>query len=151
MAPTVPDALGGKGSSASSTLSDHLQQVIHNLMGEVLKTFPEKEWPQLQIALDQWRFPYWDWALKKTAYDETIDYDIPLVLYDKNVLILKPDSTSNKDLKPMSNPLYRFGMSNGITMGDKSLDRSAEKMADFRLKPVRVVDRSQGIDATIDV
>ena len=120
-------------------------------MGEILKTFSEKEWPQLQIALDQWRFPYWDWALKKTAYDKTIDYDIPLVLYDKNVLILKPDSTSNKDLKPMPNPLYRFGMSNGITMGDKSLDRSAEKMADFRLKPVRVVDRSQGIDATIDV
>ncbi|KAF7537431.1 hypothetical protein G7054_g3742 [Neopestalotiopsis clavispora] len=112
------------------------EQVIYELMKDEVKKFQGEE-DQFLTALESWRFPYWDWALKKPLSDSTNhDYNVPLVIRDMKVQIRQPGSAG---LLPYINAFYQFTMPNGITMGDDSLKVGIggkyDPLTDLRITP----------------
>ncbi|KAI1474550.1 Di-copper centre-containing protein [Daldinia eschscholtzii] len=109
------------------------EQVIFEHMKEEINKYPEEDKPALKEAARTWRFPYWDWALKKPIDgEERRDYNVPLAILNKTVHIRQP---ANELLVPYENALYQFTMPNRIAMGDWSL-----KSEDQDLRVTEVVD-----------
>ena len=81
-------------------------------MKQVLSEFPPDQQQELKPAVDNWRYPYWDWALAQ-APNECID--IPELMTLTNVSVQRPNGITEM----ISNPMYRyaFPMTNGEILG----------------------------------
>ena len=85
-------------------------------MDEVIPKFPEHEQNDLKLAAEQWRLPYWDWAMKKPIYDTDpvlYDYDVPQLTRLEAVKIRVPGG-----LKWVKNPLHAFRMPKNAPMSN---------------------------------
>ncbi|KAH6990001.1 common central domain of tyrosinase-domain-containing protein [Ilyonectria destructans] len=101
------------------------EQVIYHLMKDEAKKYDVSNQPDLLKAAEFWRFPYWDWALKKpdptnpkSKDKSTYDYNVPVFLGLKEVEIRLP---TPQGFGTCRNAFYQFEMSNDIAMGDESL------------------------------
>ncbi|KAI8159639.1 hypothetical protein K4K49_007537 [Colletotrichum sp. SAR 10_70] len=58
------------------------EQVIYELMKEEAEKFPASERSSMLESAKSWRFPYWDWALKKKDPKQggKKDYTVPLII-----------------------------------------------------------------------
>lgn len=80
---------------------------------EVIPGFDADDQPALIEAADTWRWPYWDWALKR--HDATgAEYDLPQLFYQTTVEVRTKTGVSKFD-----NPFSAFKMPNGVAMGDQ--------------------------------
>jgi tyrosinase len=70
-------------------------------MNTIVKQFPQEQQEDIQIAVDHWRYPYWDWALADPA---THLLDIPELMRLPTIQIQRPDGTT----PTIDNPLYRY-------------------------------------------
>lgn len=103
--------------------------------------YPGEDQPQLLEAAQSWRFPYWDWALKKPIPDcpGLVDYTVPIAVLQKQVKIRRPTS---QGLEDFPNAFYQFTMPGNITMGDTSLQepgkdcpKGLRELKDLRITP----------------
>ena len=103
-------------------------------MKEEVKKYSEWEKPDLLEAAENWRMPYWDWAMKKQLPESPgkRDYNVPLVVLDKKVHIRQPTTLGHGDCE---NAFYQFKMSDDITMGDSSLGNDENRLEDLRIHP----------------
>ncbi|CAG7556435.1 unnamed protein product [Fusarium equiseti] len=94
------------------------EQVIYEMMKKEAGKFDEQDREQLLEAAKSWRFPFWDWALKKQGPGKggKYDYHIPLVIQVEEVYIRSPAGFST-----VKNAFYQYNMPGGVTMGDESL------------------------------
>jgi tyrosinase len=93
--------------------------------------YPKGEQDQLREALETWRFPYWDWALKKPVSDSSKDYTVPLVVKQQSVVVRQPTVLG---YGPIPNAFYQFSMPKNISMGDHSLAND-DPLQDLRIVP----------------
>ncbi|KAK0671448.1 common central domain of tyrosinase-domain-containing protein [Cercophora samala] len=127
------------------------EQVIYGLMEKVAATFSEAEQADMRQALESWRFPYWDWAMKKPNPRHPSDpdnYNIPIIFPYGGVEIKVPASFKpNPDLPPFPNtgvwnPFYQFTMPKPYTsMGDKTLGDLAIQGKTYKLKDENGVEK----------
>lgn len=83
------------------------------MRNEIIPRFATDDQPALVEAADVWRWPYWDWALKR--HDTSgAEYDLPQLFYQPTVEVRNPTGTANVD-----NPFSVFKMPNGVAMGDQ--------------------------------
>ncbi|KAF2004872.1 Di-copper centre-containing protein [Amniculicola lignicola CBS 123094] len=107
------------------------EQAIYELMKKEFNKYKElgidqvPDLPELEEALHSWRFPYWDWALKKpTPENKNIrDYTVPEVFYTEKVTVRQPPPLNVADV---SNAFYKFTMPEGMTFGDARLKSEDE-------------------------
>ncbi|KAL9032333.1 MAG: hypothetical protein Q9214_008013, partial [Letrouitia sp. 1 TL-2023] len=114
---------------------------------EVFK-FPSSERSKLLEAAESWRWPYWDWAMKKPVPGQPhkVDYNVPLVILTREVQIRLPTTLGYGNVP---NAFYQFTMPKGITMGDPSLeDKDKDPLKDLRIFPV---DYNKGYKYPFDV
>ncbi|KAF4457681.1 Di-copper centre-containing protein [Fusarium austroafricanum] len=125
------------------------EQVIYNLMRDEVNRYPQDDQAALLKALESWRFPYWDWAMKKARdpnNENDLNYDIPLVMNDTEVEIrLPPPQMTGK----VRNAFHHFSMPGNITMGDKSLESQDEddnlrKLKDLSVHAMDINDQDLG-------
>lgn len=93
-------------------------------MDEVIPKFPEHEQIDLIRAAEQWRLPYWDWAMKKPIYDTDpvwYDYDVPQLIRLEAVKIRVPGG-----FKWVKNPLYAFRMPKNAPMSSGKVSHVEE-------------------------
>lgn len=111
-------------------------------MKEEAKKFAADEVDDLLAAAKSWRFPYWDWALKKPDPKQggKYDYTIPLVVQQEKVSIRLPSGTGFGEVE---NAFYQFTMPEKMAMGDQGL-ASKNPLEDLRITP------SQGHDSELD-
>lgn len=86
------------------------------IIDEVIPKFPEHEQIDLKYAAEQWRLPYWDWAMKQPIYDTDpvwYDYDVPQLTRLEAVKTRVPGG-----LKWVKNPLYAFRMPKNAPMSN---------------------------------
>ena len=85
-------------------------------MKEEVNSYPDAEKPDLIKATQTWRFPSWDWALKKPlpGNPQKRDYNIPLVLLPEKVHIRLPTILGSGEYP---NAFHHFIMPGGIKMG----------------------------------
>ena len=113
--------------------ADTQQQVIYELMKEEAQKFAPSDIEALLDAAKSWRFPYWDWAMKKPDPSQggKYDYNVPLVIRQRKVSIRLPFGGGFGEV---DNAFYQFTMPNNIAMGDESL-ASKDKLTDLRITP----------------
>lgn len=93
------------------------QRMYETMINEIIPTFHESERKELKKAADLWRFPFWDWAVKKPSEDgEHPNYNVPKIIRPVEVEVRTPDGSAK-----IPNPFHQFWMANGKTMGDDSL------------------------------
>ena len=109
-------------------------------MKEEAHKYPSVEKPDLEAA-ESWRFPYWDWALKKPVPGQPHkrNYNVPLVVLPK-VRISLPTVLDYGDVE---NAFYQFTMPGGITMGDPNL-QDKNSLKDLRINPSVIRDSDDG-------
>lgn len=118
-------------------------------MKQEVDKYPGTEREALLTALQAWRLPYWDWALKKPdpQNPKNFDYNVPLVVREKQVNIRLP---TIQGYGPCPNAFYQFTMPDGIKMGDQSLEHEDKDI----LKDLRItkdVVKVEGETYTIPV
>jgi Common central domain of tyrosinase len=100
------------------------------MVDEIIPNFPAEEQAELKKAADEWRYPFWDFAVKKPNADGTEwNYDAPKCIREKEVEVKVP---GGKETIP--NPFYQFRMPNGYTMGDDRIKPNV-----VTREPVRVL------------
>lgn len=67
-------------------------------------------------AAQQWRLPYWDWAVKQD-YLSPSNYGVPEVFTQQSVTILDFNGSQIQ----VDNPLWRFVNPRNVAMGDPSM------------------------------
>ncbi|KAJ4258014.1 hypothetical protein NW762_008151 [Fusarium torreyae] len=112
-----------------------LLQVIYELMKEEAGNFADDEREELLEAAKSWRFPFWDWALKKEDRNDPSqrgkrDYNVPLVIQSKKVSVRLPTGVGFGEVE---NAFYQFTMPGKIAMGDESLANEKEPLLDLRI------------------
>ena len=70
-------------------------------MKDVVSEFPENQRASLKPALDNWRMPFWDWALPRK--DSTVLF-VPELLSMNTVEVRRPTGLT----ETIDNPLYRY-------------------------------------------
>ena len=90
------------------------------MINDVIPQFPKSDQADLKKAADVWRFPYWDFATKKTDASGERNYNVPKLVRVKEVEVRVPGGTAR-----IPNPFYQFKMPDGLTMGDKKLGANA--------------------------
>ncbi|KAF5005500.1 hypothetical protein FDECE_8078 [Fusarium decemcellulare] len=115
------------------------EQVIYELMKEEARKFAPDEVPSLLEAATSWRFPYWDWAMKKPDPKQggKYDYNIPLVIQNKTVSIRLPFGSGFGEVE---NAFYQFTMPGKVAMGDESL-ASKDPLQDLRIAASKGFDQ----------
>ncbi|KAF5988305.1 di-copper centre-containing protein [Fusarium bulbicola] len=114
------------------------EQAIYELMKEEIQRFPPSDQHALHEALASWRFPYWDWAMKKARNPDNendLTYDVPLVLKQEEVEIRVPPPQMTRKIR---NALHHFQMPQGMIMGDEKLISKDKSPEGRRLKDLRV-------------
>ncbi|KAJ5833967.1 tyrosinase [Penicillium riverlandense] len=96
------------------------QRLQEVLMQEVLPKIPSAEQVKWKKEIEKFRVPYWDWAMpspelpkNKTAADKIKRDWLPPDSWEAVVPIFIPGHEG-----PIANPLYKFSMPEGKTMGD---------------------------------
>ncbi|KZT32118.1 hypothetical protein SISSUDRAFT_1067183 [Sistotremastrum suecicum HHB10207 ss-3] len=80
------------------------QRLYEIMRDEIIPSFPQSQQSNLFAAARTWRFPYWDWAQKKSRPGfKAPNYDVPLLVKSANVDVL---TSTGKQTIP--NPLYSF-------------------------------------------
>ncbi len=102
------------------------------MVKEIIPGFPKSDQADLKKAAEEWRFPFWDWAMKKKDDKGVGNYDVPKVARLPEVEVRVPGGTSK-----IPNPFYQFVMPDGKAMGDEDL-----KPDIVTREPVRCLCRS---------
>ena len=76
---------------------------------------PDDEKQAWKRAASHWRFPYWDWALKRKWFQPE-DYGVPELVYLPQIQITLPHNQT----RTLTNPLYQFTNPSLKSMGDKA-------------------------------
>lgn len=63
-------------------------------------------------AANIWRLPYWDWAVMKSDTRRRSNYNVPKIVRMKKIWLKGPEGFTYVD-----NPMYRFSMPGGQSMG----------------------------------
>lgn len=80
------------------------QQAVHECMKKVVNTFPPQEQDRLKPAVDNWRYPYWDWAFVENPRNPTIDLiTVPELLRAEKVPVVTDTGPGE-----IPNPLLRY-------------------------------------------
>lgn len=79
------------------------QQATQTYMQEILGEFPQTDQIAMQPALDAWRFPYWDWALRRDVKTDGQRLSMPSLFKQEEVEVMGP-----MGLMRIPNPLYRY-------------------------------------------
>jgi tyrosinase len=117
-------------------------------MKEEIERFPSSDQKALHEALASWRFPYWDWAMKKqrdSNNEHGLKYDIPLVLNYEEVEIRVPPPQMTLKVR---NAFHHFSMPGGITMGDRILE---SKDPDPKVRSLKDLRIHAGIDENVRI
>ncbi|MCJ1266573.1 hypothetical protein MMC22_006458, partial [Lobaria immixta] len=89
------------------------EQRIHEIMTQVIiPKYPRHNQEQLTHAANTWRLPYWDWAVLKFDARRRPTYNIPKIVRMKRIRLKGPEGFTCVD-----NPMYRFSMPGGQSMG----------------------------------
>lgn len=100
-------------------------------MKKEVNEFDEADRPELLAAAKTWRFPYWDWALKKKTGPKTSDYDVPQVIKSDTVKIRRPGKAEEEEYP---NAFWQFVMLDRTAMGHKSLaSKDKDPKKDLRI------------------
>lgn len=83
-----------------------------------MNDFPPQKREELKPALDSWRMPYWDWALRDNVTKELI---IPELLEQNTVSVLRPSGLT----ETIGNPLLRYA----FPMNDGKIDGITDSFA----------------------
>ena len=70
-------------------------------MTDVVSEFPQDQQVSLKPALDNWRMPYWDWAL---ARQRSTQLFVPELMSTEKVPVRRPNGLTES----IDNPLYRY-------------------------------------------
>lgn len=102
------------------------------MITEIIPKVPTDFRAEWKAAADNWRFPYWDWAQKKSRPDNNKDkgkdsealkfklvYDIPLIAKEAQIVVLDYQHPERplELLAPIGNPMFKFTMPGGAQMG----------------------------------
>ncbi|KZS90419.1 Di-copper centre-containing protein [Sistotremastrum niveocremeum HHB9708] len=80
------------------------QRLYEIMRDDIIPSFPQNQQADLLAAAQTWRFPYWDWAAKKSRPGfKAPNYDVPLLVKSANVDVL-----SSTGKQTIANPLYSF-------------------------------------------
>lgn len=101
-----------------------LQQRIYEIMLKIIRTdIDASQRAQWQVAANEWRLPYWDWAAKQSYIS---NYGLPEIFTKETIDILPLDSDATTQ-ETIQNPLWKFSNPLGIGMG-------APAMGDYALQ-----------------
>ncbi|MCJ1468770.1 hypothetical protein MMC07_007400 [Pseudocyphellaria aurata] len=90
------------------------EQRIHEIMTQVIiPKYPRHRQEQLIGAANTWRLPYWDWAVMKSDASRRFNYNVPKIVRMKKIWVEGPEGPVKID-----NPMYRFSMPGGKSMGE---------------------------------
>jgi tyrosinase len=89
------------------------------MVNDIIPEFPKSDQTELKKAADVWRFPYWDWAMKKVDDSGEANYNVPRLIREKEVEVRVPGGTAR-----IPNPFWQFRMPDGLTMGDAKLGQN---------------------------
>lgn len=78
----------------------------------IIPKYPRHSQEQLTSAANTWRLPYWDWAVTKSDSRRRSHYNVPKLVRIKKIRLKGPDG-----LICVDNPMYRFSMPGGQSMG----------------------------------
>ena len=93
------------------------QRMYEVMIKDIIPQFPQADQDELRKAADLWRFPFWDWALKKKQEDGSHpNYDIPRIVKPETVEVRTPEGSET-----IPNPFHQFWMKDGVAMGDEKL------------------------------
>lgn len=82
---------------------------------EVIPKFPKEFHESFKHAAGRFRFPYWDWAAKKTrSGSSTPKYDLPEIAKEPQIEVLSYDGTTTGFV---DNPMHKFTMPGHKPMG----------------------------------
>ncbi|KAK4117115.1 Di-copper centre-containing protein [Canariomyces notabilis] len=115
---------------------------------EVISQVPESKREQWKSAAGTWRFPYWDWAQKKTRPDkadpqkDTLVYDIPLIAKKSQIQVIDYKKADIAYVVTIDNPMYRFNMPGKAQMGSFGINDVRHINAENRLFTVPKTDVS---------
>jgi tyrosinase len=105
-------------------------------MTEYVKTSVPADQQALWTAeANQWRLPYWDWAIPQPYIE---NFGVPEICTWEKITIVEPASKNREPLGrvEVANPLWKFSNPLGIPMGDPAMGVNAVGDADDA--PVRV-------------
>ncbi|KAJ3555446.1 hypothetical protein NM688_g2572 [Phlebia brevispora] len=78
-----------------------IEQAVHECMKQVLAEFPQDKQGALKLAVDHWRYPYWDWALVKPGTTELV---VPELMRLEKIDVQRPNGVK----QTIDNPMYRY-------------------------------------------
>ncbi|KAH6908112.1 tyrosinase [Coprinopsis sp. MPI-PUGE-AT-0042] len=108
------------------------QRLYGIMVNEIIPSprFTEEARVALKAAADEFRLPYWDWALKKNRLnekgEEEMTYDLPLMVKSEKVCATRDDGSYGE----VDNPFYCF-KANG-------------PMGEYGVTPVQISDDEKG-------
>lgn len=109
------------------------QRMYEVMIDDIIPAFPQSEREELKKAADQWRFPYWDWAVKKKQDDGSPpNYDVPKMVKLEEVEVRTPEGSEK-----IRNPFHQFVMRNGLAMGDEKLKPDVITREPVSIPPLR--------------
>jgi len=100
------------------------EQRLYEIMLKLIPTtFALEDQPAMVQAAETWRFPYWDWAMRKPDWHFPNDRrrdgpNVPFIITVPTVEVMTKTGVAT-----VSNPMWKYRLPNGASFGDFGITR----------------------------